>query len=168
MQAMHRRGIRQIARTTRMNAASRVVLPIGSLCVRWEGMGLPPLVGVDLRQRRRSLSRPAHPWLSTVCSVANPRDSYGYRCGLRLAAHPDPGPAASRRLIQRRPQATDIVEGNPRHRPQKGAATDARCLVAIGVMTKANVCYLSGLFELEMSVRVKLVETSRSASTGSA
>jgi len=25
-----------------------------------------------------------------VCGVANPRHSYGYGCGLRLASHPDP------------------------------------------------------------------------------
>ncbi|MBS7348714.1 MAG: DUF4390 domain-containing protein [Comamonas sp.] len=28
-----------------------------------------------------------------LCGVANPRDSSGYHCGLRLAAHPDPHPA---------------------------------------------------------------------------
>ena len=31
-----------------------------------------------------------------VCGVANPRHSYGYVCGLRLAAHPDPHPAPLR------------------------------------------------------------------------
>ena len=30
--------------------------------------------------------------------------------------------------------------GNPRQRPSKGTATDARCLVAIRMITKANVC----------------------------
>ena len=41
------------------------------------------------------------PLLWAVCSVANPRDSYGYRCGLRLASHPKPGRAPLRGLIQR-------------------------------------------------------------------
>ena len=34
-----------------------------------------------------------------VCGVANPRHSYGYVCGLRLAAHPDPHPAPLRAQI---------------------------------------------------------------------
>ncbi len=34
-----------------------------------------------------------------VCGVANPRHSYGYVCGLRLAAHPDPHPAPLRAEI---------------------------------------------------------------------
>ena len=64
-----------------------------------------------------------------------------------------------------RPTARRETPGRLR---KKGAPADARCLVAIGMMTKANVCYLSGLFELEVSVRVALVEPSRRASTGSA
>ena len=43
------------------------------------------------------------PLLWAVCSVANPRDSYGYRCGLRLASHPKSGRAPLRGLIQRCP-----------------------------------------------------------------
>jgi hypothetical protein len=35
-----------------------------------------------------------------VCGVANPRDSYGYRCGLRLAAHPDPQRRLTARFVQ--------------------------------------------------------------------
>ena len=41
------------------------------------------------------------PLLWAVCRVANPRDSYGYRCGLRLASHPKSGCAPLRGLIQR-------------------------------------------------------------------
>ena len=31
------------------------------------------------------------PLIWAVCIVANPRDSYGYRCGLRLASIPNQG-----------------------------------------------------------------------------
>jgi hypothetical protein len=34
-----------------------------------------------------------------VCGVENPCDSYGYHCGFRLAAHPDPHPARLRGKI---------------------------------------------------------------------
>ena len=40
--------------------------------------------------------------LRAVCGVENPRHSPGYDCGFRLAAHPEPGRAYSRGLIQRR------------------------------------------------------------------
>ena len=43
------------------------------------------------------------PLLWAVRRVANPRDSYGYRCGLRLAFHPKSGRAPLRGLIQRCP-----------------------------------------------------------------
>ena len=48
----------------------------------------------------RSLAHRA-PLLWAVCRVANPRDSYGYRCGLRLASHPKSGLAPLRGLVQR-------------------------------------------------------------------
>jgi len=35
-------------------------------------------------------SRRWHLRTRAVCVVANPRNSDGYCCGLRLAAHPDP------------------------------------------------------------------------------
>lgn len=43
--------------------------------------------------------------LWAVCCVANPRHSFGYDCVLRLAAPPKPERAASRGLIQRRPES---------------------------------------------------------------
>ena len=48
----------------------------------------------------KSLARRASR-LRAVCVVANPRHSYGYGCGLRLASHPAAGRAPSRELIQR-------------------------------------------------------------------
>src|SRR4051794_41113149 len=42
--------------------------------------------------------------LRAVCGVANPRHSYGYGCGLRLAAHPASRRATSRGVIQRFPR----------------------------------------------------------------
>lgn len=50
----------------------------------------------------KSLARCAS-LLWAICRVANPRHSQSYDSGLRLAAHPEPGRAASRRLIQRSP-----------------------------------------------------------------
>lgn len=50
----------------------------------------------------KSLARCAS-LLWAICRVANPRHSQSYGSGSRLAAHPKPGRAASRRLIQRSP-----------------------------------------------------------------
>ena len=49
----------------------------------------------------KSLAARASP-LRAVRGVENPRHSPGYECGFRLAAHPEPGRAYSRGLIQRR------------------------------------------------------------------
>ena len=38
-----------------------------------------------------------------VCVVANPRDSYRYRCGLRLASHPDPQRTLAARFVPKLP-----------------------------------------------------------------
>jgi hypothetical protein len=48
----------------------------------------------------KSLARRASR-LRAVCFVPNPRHSFGYGCGLRLASHPAAGRAPSRELIQR-------------------------------------------------------------------
>jgi hypothetical protein len=47
----------------------------------------------------KSLARRASR-LRAVCVVANPRHSFGYGCGLRLASHPAAGRAPSQELIQ--------------------------------------------------------------------
>jgi iron complex outermembrane receptor protein len=51
--------------------------------------------------------------LWAVCGVANARDTCGYRCALRLAAHPKPRRAASQGLIQRR-LSTEALPSNRR------------------------------------------------------
>ena len=43
-----------------------------------------------IKEPLHNLLRRGHLRSRAVCGVANPRDSYGYRCGLRLASHPDP------------------------------------------------------------------------------
>jgi hypothetical protein len=45
--------------------------------------------------------RRLHLPVRAFCGVANPRDSYGYHCGLRLAVHPERQRILSARLIQR-------------------------------------------------------------------
>lgn len=42
------------------------------------------------REPLHNLLRRRHLRSRAVCCVANPRDSCSYRCGLRLASHPDP------------------------------------------------------------------------------
>ena len=44
-----------------------------------------------------------------VCGVANARNSYGYCCALRLAAHPDPQSTLSAQFVQRIPSELYIV-----------------------------------------------------------
>jgi len=39
-----------------------------------------------------------------VCGVANPRNSFGYSCGLRLASHPDPQRTLAARVLQSVPR----------------------------------------------------------------
>ena len=53
--------------------------------------------GIVKATLNKSLAHRA-PLLWAVCRVANPRDSYGYRCGLRLASHPKSGRAPLRGL----------------------------------------------------------------------
>jgi len=44
-----------------------------------------------------------------VCRVANPRHSYRYGCGLRLAAHPDPQRTLAARYMQKFPSVASTV-----------------------------------------------------------
>jgi len=48
-----------------------------------------------------SRSRRRHLRTRAACVVANPRNSYGYCCGLRLAAHPDPQRQLTAQVMQR-------------------------------------------------------------------
>ena len=61
----------------------------------------------SLRPREALHESPRRVHLRTraVCRVANPRDSWGYRCGLRLAAHPDPQRPLAARFVQSFPNA---------------------------------------------------------------
>jgi hypothetical protein len=62
----------------------------------------------------KSLAAGASP-LWAVCRVANPRHSFGYGCGLRLAAHPKARLAASRGHIQRRLSLLALVAATGTH-----------------------------------------------------
>ena len=65
-------------------------------------LALPSILHRRIRATlKKLLARAASPvW--AICGVANARNSYGYCCALRLAAHPKPGRIASRGLLQRR------------------------------------------------------------------
>lgn len=49
-----------------------------------------------------------------VCGAANPRDSYGYHCGLRLAPHHDPQRPLIARLIHRILKKAVLTRGENR------------------------------------------------------
>jgi len=51
---------------------------------------------------KKSLARAASP-VGALCGVANARNSCGYCCALRLAAHPDPQRTLSAQFVQRIP-----------------------------------------------------------------
>ena len=53
-----------------------------------------------LREALHESPRRVHLRTRAVCRVANPRDSWGYRCSLRLAAHPDPQRPLAARFVQ--------------------------------------------------------------------
>jgi hypothetical protein len=53
--------------------------------------------------------RRVHLRTRAVCGVANPRHSYGYGCGLRLAAHPDPQRPLAARLMQSIPNGLLVL-----------------------------------------------------------
>jgi hypothetical protein len=77
------------------------IVPKAGVAARGSAMetrgGLPSQVMATLN---KSLARRASR-LRAVCVFANPRHSFGYGCGLRLASHPAAGCAPSRELIQR-------------------------------------------------------------------
>ncbi len=62
---------------------------------------------VHFREAREALNkspRRVHLRIRAACRVANPRDSIGYHCGLRLAFHPDPQRPLTARLVQSFPR----------------------------------------------------------------
>ena len=77
-----------------------VSLPLNRRQTLWsrEPLNKPP--------RRLPLS------IRAFCGVANPRDSYGYHCGLRLAAHPERQRILAARLIQRLPNSARALRAN--------------------------------------------------------
>ena len=95
-------------------------------------------------------SRRVHLRAQAACRVANTRNSYGYCCVLRLAAHPDPQSTLAARFVQRIPRAdfhtqtgskacspqpvnavaTTTAQGGTRHRSSAASATSARATSA--------------------------------------